>query len=39
MFLLTLALARLIVAIIISPEPIIAEQVAYLIPASTGAGI
>ncbi|MCL1849316.1 MAG: HDIG domain-containing protein [Clostridiales bacterium] len=37
MFLLILGLARLIVAIVISPEPAMAEQVAYLIPTSTGA--
>jgi putative nucleotidyltransferase with HDIG domain len=37
MFLLILGLARLIVAVNISPEQVVAEQVAYLIPASTGA--
>ena len=37
MLLLILVLARLVVAIKISPEPIVAEQAAYLIPASTGA--
>lgn len=36
LFLMILAVARLIVAINISPEPIMAEQVAYLIPASAG---
>jgi len=37
MVLLILGMARLVVAIKISPEPYIAEQIAYLIPASTGA--
>ena len=37
LFLLILGIARLIVAINVSPESVIAEQVAYLIPASTGA--
>ena len=37
MLLLILGIARLIVAINISPEQVVAEQISYLIPASTGA--
>lgn len=36
LFLVTLALARLVVAISISPEPALAEQIGYLIPVSAG---
>jgi putative nucleotidyltransferase with HDIG domain len=37
LFLVVLLLARLVVAINISPEPALAEQIAYLIPAAVGA--
>jgi len=36
-YLLILGIARLIVAINISPEPILAEQIGYLVPVSAGA--